>query len=277
MKKLIAAILPALIINACYYKTEVTNIEPKGHDEETIDFESGLPETGLWHKPDTIKKIKDELNITLPVNAPSEKLDKNDRKAIIISLKDALENKVETAKKIDKATENMVKLAVFHLKLKGYIEEAKEIEDEYLGRYQNYTYLYAIGATQDIGDHPPMWEWLDKLEKDLREKLGDFVMQVTRLEDMRTFNYGIPVVLQPAGDERFDPPVLISKLDYSQHFIPLSGALSYWVTWGACVGATWGAGAVTFICAPMGMIVERVVETKIAPPLSDKIWENANQ
>jgi len=275
VKKIIAALLPAFLINACYYQTKVVT-QPVAQAEDSIDFESGLPLNDLWYKPEEIKQIKDELNISLPTHKPAERMDKKERKEVILTLKEALENKVETAKKIDRASENMVKFASFLLKQQGKPQIAAEIEAEYLDNYQNYTYLYAIGAVSDIGDHPPMWEWLDKLEKKLRAELGDFIMEATRLSDLRTFNYAIPIVLQPAGDERFDPPTLISKLDYQQHFVPFAGALSYWVTWGVCVGATWGAG-ILFICAPVGMIVERVIETRVAPPLSDKIWDRANQ
>ncbi len=275
MKRFIAALLPAFLINACYYETKIlTQSTPEKQDD--IDFENGVALNDLWYKPEEIKQIKDELNISLPTHQPHQRMDKNERKTSVLSVKEALETKVETAKKIDRASENMVKFASFLLKQKGKPQIAAEIEAEYLDNYQNYTYLYAIGAVKDIGDHPPMWEWLDKLEKKLRAELGDFIMQASRLDDLRVFNYAIPIVLQPAGDERFDPPVLISKLDYKQHFVPFAGALSYWVTWGVCVGATYGAGML-FLCTPAGLIAERVMENRIAPDLSDRIWERANQ
>jgi hypothetical protein len=275
MNKIIAAILPGILIQSCLYKTE---IRPTTQyiTEDTVDYEAGVDASVPWFKASEIKKIKEELNITVPAEKPADPVEKEERKEIIKDLKIALSDKVETAKKVDKVTENMIKLAVFSLKQKGYDQEAADIEQEYLDNYQNYTYLYAIGSVGAIGDHPPMWEWLDKVEKRLREKLGDFIMKVTRLEDLKTLNYGIPVVLQPGGDERFDPMVLFTKKDYSEHFIPFSGVISYWITWGVCVGATFGAGAVTFICSPIGMLAERVVVTRVAPPLSDKIWDRAN-
>ena len=275
MKAIFAAVLTSFIINVGCYSPVTNNITHTFEDDLFKGMEDG--EDGEdWYTPQDQKQIKDELNVDIPVAKPPLKLDKTEQKEVVLDVKSSLLDRVETAKKVDKSAQNIVRLAAFVLRKKGFHNEAVEIEQEFTQFYKNYTYHYAIGALQDIGDHPPMWEWLDKLEKKLRSMLGDFVMMVTRLEDLRTFNYAVPIVLHPDGDIRTDPVTLITKLDYKEHFVPFAGALSYWTAWGVCTGATWGMGAVVFICSPIGMIAERVMEVRIAPDLSDKIWERYN-
>lgn len=272
MKMLLLSALLILALNACMYKAEIHQA-PQGNIE---DFEEGIDVDFPWYSTNEVKKIKAELNVDIPAEKPPERVRKDARNREVSKLKNALLDREETAKRVDLTVKNMVKYASFTLRKKGLTVKAQEIETEYNDYYQNYAYRFAIGALQNIGDHPPMWDWLDKLEKELRAALGDWIMKVTRLEDLRTFNYGIVIVLQPGGDERTSPPTMISKLDYSQHFVPFAGVLSYWTAWGICTGATWGAGAITFICSPVGMIAERVMVLKIAPDLSDEIWERAN-
>ena len=276
MKALLAALFAAFIVNAGCYRPVTNNITHRHNDGELGDLEEGVDLSYAWYSPQDQKGIKDELNVSIPNEKPPLSLEKLERKEVILGVKTALSDRVETAKKVDKSAQNMIRLAGFMLRKKGFYEKASEIETIYANTYQNYTYMYALGGVQDIGDHPPMWEWLDKLEKDLRNLLGDFIMRVTRLEDLRTFNYAIPIVMHPDGDTRTDPVTLITKLDYKQHFVPFAGALGYWTAWGVCTGATWGLGAVVFICSPIGMIAERVIEQRIAPDMADKIWERYN-
>jgi hypothetical protein len=276
MKRFFSCVLIAVLFNAACGQYTTNNIDNYYGTTDDIDLESNVDLNIPWFTKDEQTNIKKDLAIDIPADKPPFELDKTERKEVILEVKNTLSDRVETAKMVDKSLQNMVRLSAFTLRKKGYYDEARRIEQEYGQYYNHYTFNHAIGLVQDIGDHPPMWEWLDKLEKDLRELLGDFVMQVTRLEDLRTFNYAIPIVLHPDGDIRSEPPTLITKLDYKQHFVPFAGALSYWTAWGVCTGATWGLGAVIFICSPIGMIAERVVETKIAPDLSDKIWERYN-
>jgi hypothetical protein len=272
MKPFLFALMAMTVTNGCRYDIKTYQTSPVPDEP---DFEQGVDMDIPWHSPTEIAQIKTELGINLPTENPLSKSLKSDRKELVMNVKSMLTDRLETAKKVDKATKNIVKLAVLILRRKGFTDKADEIEQEYKV-YNNFTYMYAIGAFNDIGDHPPMWEWLDRLEKDLRERLGDFIMKATRLEDLRTFNYGLPIVLQPAGDERTNPATVISLDDYAQHFIPFSGCLSYWTAWGICTGATWGIGAIVFICSPIGMITERIVVTKIAPDLANNIWNEAN-
>lgn len=277
MKALFVAFFCSLVVHSCYQETNINHIQPKPDTDHSENLEDGIDTNVEWFKPEEIKEIKSQLNITIPTEKPTLKLDTEERKEVILSFKNGLEDRLELAKKTDKALNNAIKYAVFTLKRKGLDDKAKQIETEYLERYRNFAFQFALGSLSDIGDHPPLWIWLDVVEKELRAALGDVVMKTTRLEDLRTFNYGLPIVLSPAGDERFDPPVMISKLDYKQHFVPFAGILGYWTAWGVCTGATYGAGSITFICSPIGSICERVIKNKIAPPMSDSIWDSANQ
>jgi hypothetical protein len=181
-------------------------------------------------------------------------------------------DQVALARKADAAIENMVKRAVRELRRNDFNDSAEAFKAEYVtmysGRLTAMTTARVDGRLGDIGDYAPMSEFLVRLHTKLLSVLGQDVMDFTHLEDIRTFNYTIPVVFH------FNtiPDGAIDVTEYGVHFVPFSGCVAYWGTWGVCTAATWGMGAVTFVCTPAAMIVKRVTVKRIAPPMSPKFY-----
>jgi len=181
-------------------------------------------------------------------------------------------DEVKLAAKADKAIENMVFRAVFELKKKGLDKDAVAVYSEYStkfsGRLAAMTLARVEGRLGDIGDYAPMSEFLVRLHTKLLSVLGQDLMDFTHLEDIKTFNYTIPVVFH------FDtiPDGAIDLAQYGLHFIPFSGVTGYWVTWGVCTVATYGMGAVFFVCTPAALIVKHVTVKRLAPPLSPRFY-----
>lgn len=176
----------------------------------------------------------------------------------------------------DAAIKNWVRLVSFMLKRRGYDEEAEKLSSEYRMLYSTSIVNFYFGVSDKLGDHPPLSKWLALWYVIIEAKLGTRVCELLHLDDINILNYSVPVVFQPKGDERFPPIIAWGKEEYSLHFVPFSGVVAYWTTYAVCVGATWGAGAIAFICTPIGDVAEKIMVKSIAPPLSDRVYDRFN-
>jgi hypothetical protein len=157
--------------------------------------------------------------------------------------------------------------AILELRFQGHSEEADQLRDEW--KNQN-TKFFAKGfGTLDLGDWEAMNEWLVEVHDNLSDKLSEKIMKLTRLNDIKTFNYGIPVVFSPE-DPRWDVD------EYRLHFVPFTGAVSYWATWGACSMGTTGILAMIG-CPVAGTLAEKVTVKYVAPKLSDRAYERGQE
>lgn len=174
----------------------------------------------------------------------------------------------------DTALGRMVNLASWHLKRSGEGKASRQIIEEYRASFDGY-FVSRITA-KGIGDHAPLSEWVAKWYAKLESKFGPRFMEITRLKDLKTFNFGIPVVMSPSGESRVSPVVPWDRQDYIDHFVPFAGAVAYWAAWGGCTAGTWGLGWVTFVCSYAGWAAEYVVMNEVAPGLGGKIWDRYN-
>lgn len=182
----------------------------------------------------------------------------------------------QMASKNDEAIERIICTASGILRSKGHTEDAKKLEEEHA--------LYATAVSDicndvvrtGIGDHRPLSEWLARVYDKLEQKLGTFVMEATRLKDLKIFNFCIPVVFNPKGDRKINPLTPWGLDEYLVHFVALAGSVAYWVSWAICAGITWGMGAISFLCNLPAMGIEKLVAAKIAPNLGKRIYLRAN-
>ena len=65
------------------------------------------------------------------------------------------------------------------------------------------------------------------------------------------------------------------KAEYAKHFVPLSGVTTYWSVQTACSIGTSGIGML-LVCQVASLAAEKVMVKKIAPKISDKIYDRAN-
>lgn len=165
---------------------------------------------------------------------------------------------------IDQTVDGLVRMATAELRQRGHKDEAVKWETSYHANIENYWQ-----RMNDIGDHRPWSDWLDAFYAALQLTLGDQVCHALHLDDIWTINYAIPVVFDPTNK-------LWDEHEYSLHFIPFCGVVGYWTTYIGCAIGTWGSGAITLVCTPIGMIARRIMVNHIAPPLSDRVYERAN-
>jgi hypothetical protein len=154
----------------------------------------------------------------------------------------------------------LVRFGAFQLRRNGHSDEADKLLDEWQNKFSP-MFLNPKG----LGDHAPLSDWLANWYVVMELLLGESFMKMTHLDDINIINFAIPVVFNPC-DPEWDKP------EYNLHFTPLAGVLTYWVTWGVCVGATWGSG-ILFICTPIASAGEHIMITFFAPKISDRIYD----
>lgn len=156
------------------------------------------------------------------------------------------------------AMDAIVMFAVFKLRAKGHKVQAAKLQSEWKNTYSQ-QFLYA----RDLGDHRPLSQWLAEKYAILEFILGTKFMELTRLVDLKKFNFGVPVVFSCVDN--------VDEVEFSKHFIPLAEVTIYWGSFFACVGGTWGTGFL--FCSPISMGCEFLTGHFVAPRLNEPVWK----
>lgn len=178
----------------------------------------------------------------------------------------------------DIAIDEMIFTAGIYLRAEGHDDLADEIALEYQLKYRgHFTRMFL--ASKEIGDHPPVLEWLETVHERIHEAIGNFLCQYSHIHDVYILNHGNVV---------FKPSMAVDFKDYKDHFAghPLlagwmwehhgfAGVVAYWLVNGACTAATSGMGLVTFACGPIAGFAENQVDYRLAPPVAKRIWERS--
>lgn len=186
---------------------------------------------------------------------------------------------LKAAEYIDESIANLLSTADVILRSQGHDDVADEIQTEYMLVYSGAVTRQILGI-KEIGDHPPLSEWLRSAHDKIHDTIGDFLCKYFRFHDLMILNHGIPVVFSPKQ---------YKLKDYLDHFAGhpiwgwfwehhgVAGVVTYWVVNGVCTGATYGLGIVTFVCGPVASLAENVMDKSIAPPIGKRIWERAQK
>jgi hypothetical protein len=173
------------------------------------------------------------------------------------------------------AMSTMMLVAEANLRIRGEDELADRLRAEWEGWAKDQVYLAAWEFNGALGDHKPLSIWLAEWYGRLEAALGAPAMAFLHLDDLNVINFAVPVVRDPrmeSGDWQGPEP----RDEYQEHFVPLGGVISFWLAYSGCCAATWGTGFV-FFCTPVGMVAEHVMIVYIAPGLSDRVYDRANQ
>jgi hypothetical protein len=191
----------------------------------------------------------------------------------------AIENdQIMFATQYDKAVSNLLSKADVILRAEGHDDIADEIQLEYMQYYQTANIRQALGL-KEIGDHPPMSEWLAKVHTKIHNAITDFLCKQLHFHDIMILNHGLPVIFSPSK---------YTLKDYLDHFSGhliwgwfwdhhgVAGVITYWLVDGVCMAGTYGLGLVTFVCGPLATLSENFMDKTIAPPIGKRIWTRAN-
>lgn len=264
MRKLLVVLIGLFVAHTAMAQSDDTNPQMMSDaDRITVERQLNMDLSGIYQVASPISKEQQEA-------AENE-------------VKQAMQRLDTFAAKTDESLSRIIKVASWALDRRGYHTDAKKIREQYDELYSHAVFNYALDIVPvGMGDHAPLSQWLADWYNKLEAKLGPTVMRVTNLEDIKILNYTIPVVFHPKGynGEWWD------MMDYRDHFAGnrtklfypltehdgLAGVVTYWGVWGVCVAATWGAGAITFICSPIAEVSNFGVGKYIAPKVSDWIY-----
>ena len=169
----------------------------------------------------------------------------------------------QPSKKMLRAIENLLSAVVVKLQSEGDFDFAESLSKEW-------TQLLVANSGQfsnlDLGDHVPLNQWLADVYSRIEAKLTARVCHWLRFDDLKIFNYAIPVVFNPKGlnGDKWD------LHEYRKHFTPFSGAVTYWTVSGACQAST--SGLISWVCGTIAEAPRYAMEKWIAPRLSDRVY-----
>lgn len=190
---------------------------------------------------------------------------------------------------------NMFKFAAGELERRGKHNMAERLLHEWESSYS----YYVAGMLGDVGDHQPVSAWISLWYAALSAELGDDFMEKSHLKDIWVLNLTLKVVFDPnqeaewCGEQMHKYPADTCQAEYRRHFAGtkyvsndpyatdqylhhgFAGVVTYWLVWGACEFATSGTGWF-LICTPAGTLAEVMIEKKVAPKASDRLWDRSN-
>ncbi len=194
------------------------------------------------------------------------------------------------------ALDSMFREAARQLRSYAFAMDADQLEQEWTSYYSP---LMLGLIAEDVGDHEPLNEWIADKYARLEYIFGVDLMEITHLRDIWVFNFTIPVVFKPHQAEQWCIDTLSVHADdtcvreYGRHFIGtkylqpdpyatevlhhgFSGVATYWIVFAACEAGTYGTGT-AFACSSVATTAEVGIEKYVAPYVSVKIWEKANE
>jgi hypothetical protein len=124
----------------------------------------------------------------------------------------------------------------------------------------------------DLGDHRPLDSGFAALYQLMKENLGSEVLVKFHLDDADVLNYSTPVVFQPRGDRRTGEAW--SREEYRKHFVPFSGVITYWVSYGGCLVATQSEPILAAFCGVTAQGMRKAVVKSVGPLLSDRVYDS---
>jgi hypothetical protein len=183
----------------------------------------------------------------------------------------------------DRAISRLIKYAAGQMYRKGFKKQAKQIVKEYNKSYDGYVArLSKKSIFTNIGDHKPLFDWLAITYEQIEHALGFAQCEKLHLTDLKTLNYGLPVVFRPCDfdmGEITDPRIT----EYRRHFSGkcdgelyhgVAPVVTYWTTELICGTASWGAGSF-LACLPIAEGAEYIMQKYFAEKLSDSVFKMA--
>lgn len=169
----------------------------------------------------------------------------------------------------NKAITSIIELSAHELRKQEKHELAKKLETEW--RKLDGYLIDVVVNNRDIGWFKPLIEWLAVTYELIELELGLELCRALRISDLKTINHGIIVVFRPCYYGLKEFTLHFVHDDKYRGFAPV---ISYWAAALSCTAALHGAGYF-FVCSPTAMLIERVVDKRIAPKVAPKIYNAA--
>ncbi len=174
---------------------------------------------------------------------------------VLTSVESGMDNG-EIRELVLRGLDSLIARGVAELEAEGHKSEAQFWADSWEGQIFSF----------DLGDHEPLVQWLSDYYLVLESKLGEKIMRLAGLEDIKIFNHGIPVTFHPNGWRGDDWDIE----EYRLHFVPVAAAVTYWMAYSAC--SVTAPPLVGHACGLMSRAPRWGMKKFIAPKLSDRVY-----
>jgi hypothetical protein len=138
-----------------------------------------------------------------------------------------------------------------------------------------------MSSMMDIGDHSPLFPWIDAFLDKMAAKYGSIVYSLPLVKDIQMMNYALPVVFSPHGAWQSDAASegIDLRIEYRKHFIPFANLVTYYVTLLGCeyVAQRQGQPELKKVCKPVAKKLEFAMGRYVAPVVSDWIYSASTQ
>lgn len=181
---------------------------------------------------------------------------------------------VALAERTDWTIKKIIERGTRKLEREGFHNEAEEIRSQFASFRNHLSSM--VTTRRSIGDHDPFNEFLALAYETMETSLGVETCKALHLSDLKSINFGIPVVFYPK-DFPMDA-IEIPRIDeYRKHFVEdevyygLCSVVVYWAVNIPCM-----AFGGSLACGPIASGAEFLFARTIGPKLSDFVYNKAN-
>ncbi len=165
------------------------------------------------------------------------------------------------------------------LREKGATQEADEFDHKFQASLTRAWDWVQAQSLNDLGDHPPLFPWLDQFLKNLAGKYGQIVYRLPFVQEMVMLNFAIAVVIKPRGSWQVN--VDNPRIEYRKHFIPFANIVTYYASYYGCTYAMQKQGVESRqakqLCRRAAEQLRHWMGRYVAPVLSDAVFNASNQ
>lgn len=142
--------------------------------------------------------------------------------------------------------------------------------------------IFSKDFNKDLGDHAPLFDWLEDFLIKMAAKYGDIILKLPLVQDIRTLNFAIPVAFAPKGAWRLhmDSINQADRIEYRKHFIPFANITTYYVSYYGCLYVVREQGLddnFKKLCKKAAEKLKFVMGRHIAPQVSDWLYTTTNR
>lgn len=138
--------------------------------------------------------------------------------------------------------------------------------------------ILEIKLGKDLGDHSPLIPAFEDFLVRMSERYGAIIFSLPYVQDLRTLNFAIAVVLKPAGGNWAQPGV-DARIEYRKHFIPFANIITYYASFYGCkyIAQRQGISRADRLCRQAAERLRFVMGRHLAPVISDFIFRSARR
>ena len=137
--------------------------------------------------------------------------------------------------------------------------------------------FFSVASLQDLGDHDPLFPWVEKFFTKMADKYGDIIYTLPYVKDIRDLNFAIPVSFNPKG--KWQSATGNNRVEYRKHFIPFANIVTYYVSLYSCNAVVTSKGMPNLkkLCQYAADKLKWVMGRYIAPAIADFIFKESNK